>query len=369
MHKVGKMGIFQNCILLLLLLTFEAYAMEDDNKFEFYKLPQELQAKIILDAFVNTSVDNKGRFLMQEQFYNNLLRLRKLNKASWQMIKKVILDENLKKLYFSGDILNKRFPKPLTTQTLIYAVNNNVYELAEVLLMLGANPKVWDWGLKRPIVGVASNQKMRQILLNYGAIENVSYSWDDEQLADEVLSNKIEKVRELIANGADFNAKYIFETTPLTIALLHHNLEMIKELTSVGADVNSKDSRLLLIQYINRRDNLISIEIVKELIRGGASIDAGDHKKNTALMYAAFYGYLEVVKWLINCNATVNAKNKDGCTALIAAAYSGHLEIVKELIKAFADVNLKTDSNKTALDIANSSKNEDIIKFLEEQQK
>jgi len=50
--------------------------------------------------------------------------------------------------------------------------------------------------------------------------------------------------------------------------------------------------------------------------------------------------------------ADVNAKDKYGRTALMEAAYWGYVDAVKMLIEAGADIDAKSDQGMTALDFA-----------------
>jgi len=49
---------------------------------------------------------------------------------------------------------------------------------------------------------------------------------------------------------------------------------------------------------------------VKELVNGGAHVDAVNEDGDTALMFAARYGPSEVVEWLMNKGASVNLQKK-----------------------------------------------------------
>jgi hypothetical protein len=61
------------------------------------------------------------------------------------------------------------------------------------------------------------------------------------------------------------------------------------------------------------------------------------------------YGHLEIVRELINSGASVDIKNRDGWTALHEASSRVFPEIVRELIGYNANVNEKTDPGWTPL--------------------
>ncbi len=80
---------------------------------------------------------------------------------------------------------------------------------------------------------------------------------------------------------------------------------------------------------------------------------------------AAHCGHLEIVKELIKSGADVNAKSNNSNTALMGAAVYGDLEIIKELINSGADINAKNNINETALDVAKMNKRAEIVYYLE----
>ncbi len=74
--------------------------------------------------------------------------------------------------------------------------------------------------------------------------------------------------------------------------------------------------------------------IMRMLLGAGADIDAKDNGGLTALIGAAWNGYLPAVETLLEAGADVNVRDNDGYTALRKAKKQGHKEIVKLLKKA-----------------------------------
>lgn len=76
---------------------------------------------------------------------------------------------------------------------------------------------------------------------------------------------------------------------------------------------------------------------LRELIRGGASVDEKNARGETPLWVAASYGSLEGVAALIEAGASVNALNGSlERTALIAAVEAKNVEVCEALIAAGA---------------------------------
>ena len=102
-----------------------------------------------------------------------------------------------------------------------------------------------------------------------------------------------------------------------------------------------------------------SPEIVEELLRLGADVNARDEKGETALIAIVgvdsfFESQKEkIISILLKAGADVNARRQDGTTPLIAAA--DHLDlssgsgVIEMLLRAGADINAKANDGSTAL--------------------
>jgi len=86
---------------------------------------------------------------------------------------------------------------------------------------------------------------------------------------------------------------------------------------------------------------------------------------NKKLLVAAGDGNLDIVRELLKNGAYVNAKNNVGETALIKASEKGHKDIVDLLLAWGADWNVRTDDEGYApLHSAASSGHKDIVDLL-----
>ena len=78
------------------------------------------------------------------------------------------------------------------------------------------------------------------------------------------------------------------------------------------------------------------LEMVRELLQRGASVDLPSGLDSTALMSAAYYGSHSILLVLLQHSASVDQQDNNGGTALIKAAYQGQEACVQALLRAKA---------------------------------
>ena len=94
------------------------------------------------------------------------------------------------------------------------------------------------------------------------------------------------------------------------------------------------------------------LDMVRYLVKKGASFSARDNHGGTALHYAA-EGHLDVVRYLVENGADVHARDTIfGSTALHVAAFYGHLAVVKYLVGQGADAHARASNFVTPRDAA-----------------
>ena len=81
---------------------------------------------------------------------------------------------------------------------------------------------------------------------------------------------------------------------------------------------------------------------------------------------AAMNGDLAAVRNLLKQGADVNAGNSGGVTALMIAAANSRAEMVELLVHAGANVQARTERGETALSIARTKGDEKVIRLLDE---
>jgi hypothetical protein len=160
----------------------------------------------------------------------------------------------------------------------------------------------------------------------------------------------IDKVRALLAAGADVNAKDKDGNTPLLEATLNFHGDIVDMLLSSGANVNAKgeDGDTVLLYAAGHGD----IELVESLLRRNAKVNVQNVNGDCALIRAASNGHVEVVKALLLRGANVDEKDSEGWTALMWAVANGHVETVRLLLANGADPAAKNNEGQSALELA-----------------
>jgi len=91
------------------------------------------------------------------------------------------------------------------------------------------------------------------------------------------------------------------------------------------------------------------LELVRELLKRGASVDLPSSLGGTALMDAAFQGYRAIVLVLLQHSANPDLQDIDGQTALMLTAAKGHEACVRALLQAEANTELLNNKGRNAL--------------------
>ena len=84
-----------------------------------------------------------------------------------------------------------------------------------------------------------------------------------------------------------------------------------------------------------------NLKRVIELLEMGADIEANDNG-NTALHIAVIYKDLEIMRELLRRGADIEATNNNGCTALFLARVYKNVKVIKELLEHGETVDLYT---------------------------
>jgi ankyrin repeat protein len=187
--------------------------------------------------------------------------------------------------------------------------------------------------------------------------------------------DNIEYIKLLVTNGADVNVEDIHGRTALIIAVSKNHTDAVKLLIEYKADVNKKVEDIgwtplmesvFSCRYVTKYVTIImNTDIVSELVKAGAHVNAKNEHGLTALMLAAIQRAKSIVSILLRAKADPNILDSSKYTALMYAASEVNEEIVRELIDAGTDVDLVNNDGKTALEIAKTRRHRNIIKLIE----
>jgi hypothetical protein len=108
------------------------------------------------------------------------------------------------------------------------------------------------------------------------------------------------------------------------------------------------------------------VEVLRDLVRRGAELEAQDEDGYTTLMYAANAGEREAADELVAAGADVDARDNGGSTPLMFAAQGGHAGIVQRLLDGGADPMPRGDHGLTARGFAEQNGHREVARLLGE---
>jgi hypothetical protein len=138
----------------------------------------------------------------------------------------------------------------------------------------------------------------------------------DKELFNAVRQNNLNRVRELIENGANIEGSDdINGTTHLMGAVKLDRPDMVRLLVELGANIERRNN----IGYTALDFAVFSnnAEMVRLLVELGANIQTRDYSGfNTALMNAAIWDKTEMIRLLVELGANIEATNNFGETII-----------------------------------------------------
>jgi len=192
----------------------------------------------------------------------------------------------------------------------------------------------------------------------------------DEELFEAVKKGDIDRVRELLAKGANVNTNdrhkdsWIYDQTPLHVAAHEGHKYVARLLLEHGAVVNARDKHGFTPLYYAVGGG--HIDIVSILLEHGADVNARDKSGNTPLHYVALLGKAVVAKLLLEFGADVNARDEEGWTPLHSAALRGNADVARLLLEHDADPSIRDKEGKTPLDVARQEGRDEVARVIEE---
>ncbi|MCX6770514.1 MAG: ankyrin repeat domain-containing protein [Candidatus Micrarchaeota archaeon] len=210
-----------------------------------------------------------------------------------------------------------------TPLTLAMAQNN--LDAVKLLIESGAGVDSRDTSRRTALMFAAQkgNQDAVRYLIDNGADVNAK-----DDTGPVLLYANAEITKILIEAGADVNAgDWRDQRTILIHAAYDRDVEKMRLLIAAGANVNamSTSGETALSRAVSYHQDS-PVEVVKLLIANGAGLEIRDKNGITALMYAGMNGQIDSVKLLIEAGADVNAKDSYGQTVIkVIREYAGML--------------------------------------------
>ncbi len=330
-------------ILLCLLLSGQAFAMEDNQK-ELAKeminklgnvLPSQFRPKTeSSDTQENNIKRPKAKRTKVEQLTipkNNIAQLSKFNHYDNSLLKSV------KEQFFSL-IANAKDEKDL--QLILLLLNKqSIHEL------IFKNPEV----LLKPLcqlVNAISTSESKQKQIKYDILK--------------LLFNKLQECYVTQFKPEDY------KDNNLLIEMVKNNIDLkyLQMCLDLGFNINAQDDNgLAPLHYTAQLGNL---DTMKSLIKLHADHNILSKNSNDLLILAALNGQKEIITYLINeLKFDINFKNPiNGATACFTAVANGHLETLKLLVNLGADYNVIANNGYNLLLLAAYNGQKEIIMYL-----
>ncbi len=156
--------------------------------------------------------------------------------------------------------------------------------------------------------------------------------------------------RLLIDAGADVDATNRYGVPPLSLAATNANGALVSALLDAGADPNVALEGGETVLMTAARTG--SAEAVRALLAAGADPNATERRGQTALMWAAAEGHNDIVHTLIETGAPIETTLPSGFNAMFFAVREGHIDVVSTLLDAGVDVNAVLERGDVPLDEA-----------------
>lgn len=179
----------------------------------------------------------------------------------------------------------------------------------------------------------------------------------------------LQKLKSLIASGANLDARDSRGRTPLHVATFARQREAIRLLAKAGADLDLlEDDRYDAVTIAAVADDVATLSVLLSL--GAKAGQTTSRYDGTALIAAAHLGHDEVVRRLIAAGAPLDHVNNLHWTAVIESIVLGdggprHQRTLAALVEAGADLKLTDRQGNTPLQLAKARGYTAMAKLLE----
>lgn len=149
---------------------------------------------------------------------------------------------------------------------------------------------------------------------------------------------------DLVKRGAAIDAKNRYGKSVLELACRAVLPGLVALLLKRGAlqKTDVGNGALSMLPYCRGTGHVLenSVEIAKQLVEAGVTVDGTDENGHTPLMMAANRNNLPLVKFLLSVGADVNRQQADEDNQLSVLMFAQHPEMVEYLLENGADPNI-----------------------------
>lgn len=207
-----------------------------------------------------------------------------------------------------------------------------------------------------------TEKKMKAMLPE--ASEGIQIMYSDANILFYLIrKGDIEKVRQLVENGADLSQTDSGHM-PIHVAAHCGRHDIIKLIVEHGCNVDAKTVTKLQITPLHLASYFGHLKVAQTLVELGANVEARNPNGWTPLRMAASEGHAEIVEFLLNSGANCNSQCNEGVSPLHAAVNLGRKAAAKVLLRKGADVTCKEASGRTPIHEALFANNADILRLM-----
>lgn len=258
---------------------------------------------------------------------------------------------------------------------LMLASQDGTVEIMNLLLAAKADPNATREGGYTPLMHALGGGKPEatRTLIAAGARPDHISDKGITMLMAAAQGGSLECIDLILSAGGKVNDKQKDNGyTALDYAIVGAKRDAVRRLFAAGADLKASvvgPAKAVLHLVPRRQDSLQPIapdlELLKNLIQQGASVEAANKDGTTALMLAAEVGSIEFVHVLLESGAKADARNQKGETALMRTASRSVIEFANLLLNKYSSPQKKGSLPQATIPVQQSTTSKDAAARLE----
>ncbi len=306
------------------------------------------------------------------------------------------------------------------SDTIFSAIVHNDIKLIQACVNSGFNFSIRDKSLRSPLIAALLAEHKEIVDLLLPATKKLNHSDQNKNQAIHVATSNgyVDVVKKLLDKKVDIDAQDNLGNTPLLIAVRHDDAKLTRfllqhkanyslqnkrkvsalELAQTRADsgvLNAFSGQGIKVGKNEDQYNDVSIkdfeksirqssslykgwpilsiasllgenDIVRQLLKQGANVNALDKSGYSALHRASSKDQDKTINLLLASGALINIQNNKDETPLFLAAEAGSFKAVKRLLDKGADPTILASNKTSALAVAISNQRKDVALLLAE---